>query len=301
MAITVTYNTFSGLTGVNGLADYLNWFEAAYSDPGHASISAFSTADNNDVVVGDSTSLGFVNDYQFAGQAKDGNNDPIAAFIAHAGNVANVYNGDTDTTYTLNKLGYTLFDDPAHTLFGNLANLQFGNYYTTSSGLNTMNTVHLSVQGIGETTGYGLIKHGAVYDEINDYHNGNNHVHNVVYGLMGGLGGYAQADALEDAFDIYGITIIGTSGNEEFDGYAVSDTFVLNGGHDVINAGFQVGSGGDIINIAGLNNFANAAAAATAANTGSGVLLYRPSAFHAWNEVDVTGVTSGFTAANFIV
>lgn len=234
MAITVNYNTFSGLSGVNGLADYLNWFEAAYSDPGHASISAFSTADNNDVVVGDSTSLGFVNDYQFAGQAKDGNNDPIAAFIAHAGNVANVYNGDTDTNYTLNKLGYTLFDEPAHTLFGNLANLEFGNYYTTASGLNTMNTVHLSIQGIGETTGYGLIKHGAVYDEINDYHNGNNHVHNVVYGLMGGLGGYAQADALEDAFDIYGITIIGTSGNEEFDGYAVSDT------HSIVNEQYFV-------------------------------------------------------------
>lgn len=234
MAITVNYGNFSG-TGVNGLADYLNWFESSYFDPVHHGSSAFSTASSSTVKVGSSTIAAHINDYQYAGETTGAT--PVAAFIAHAGTVNNVFDGTGSST--LDKLGYTLFASPAHTLFGNIANLEFGSHYNTSGGLNTMVQTHLNITGISTTANnYGLSdsnpSDGYAYDSITNHTTGNNLTFNIIYGLMGGLGGAASTDALENVFNTYGTTVIGTSANETFNGYAAADIFQVGGGLDLV-------------------------------------------------------------------
>lgn len=292
MAITVNYGNFSG-TGVNGLADYLNWFESSYFDPIHHGTSAFSTASSSSVKVGSSTIASHINDYQYAGETST----PLAAFIAHAGSVNNVFDGTGSST--LDKLGYTLFASPAHTLFGNIADLEFGNAYNTSGGLNTMVQTHLNITGISTTANnYGLsdanTSDGYAYDSITNHTTGNNLTFDIIYGLMGGLGGAASTNKLETVFDTYGISIVGTSANETFDGYAAADIFTLGGGVDVAES-FDVLE--DVV-VIDTSWFVDAADAVSNVDysSGSGVLEYGSG-----QEITFAGVTSGLTAANFVL
>ncbi|MDO6806021.1 hypothetical protein Q4595_26425, partial [Wenyingzhuangia sp. 1_MG-2023] len=92
-----------------------------------------------------------------------------------------------------------------------------------------------------------------------------------INGLMSG-----DTSTLETILNANDITHNGTSVADTFDAFSGQDEFVLSGGDDLVNAGFQVGSGGDVINIDGINSFADAAAAVTAVDysTGNAVLTY---------------------------
>ncbi len=309
MAININYGDFSG-TGVNGLSGYLNWVEANYSDPEHATTSGFSTADSSSVTVGSTTSAAYVNDNQYAGQNVDALNDPVVSWVIQAGDVADVWNGTGSeiaaNTYTLDNIAYSLFSSPEHTLWGNIESIDFGVDWATGGGEYTVTDPHLTISNISDAAdNYGLLDTNAngIYDAVNDYTNGDNLTHNIVYGLMGGQGGAASTDALQDAFDDYGTEVEGTNVDEEFDPYNAQDTFILGGGDDLINAGFQVGSGGDVINIDDINSFANAAAAVTAVDydtdPGNALLTYYEG-FTA-HTVEITGVSSGLTTDNFVV
>lgn len=303
MAININYGsnlTSVDGTDVNGLADYMAYYEETYNDPDHASSSGFSTTNSNSVTVDGTTYSATFADDQYAGQTLDANDDPVVAFIANAGEVT-IDNGSSDVT--LDQLGYTFMSSPAHTLYGNLDNIQFGSSYTASGGGYSMATPDLTISNVSANVGYGMndTDSDGVYDEVDNYQNGNNAVHDIVYGLMGGSGDNTQTDALIDAFNAYGTNVTGTSGDEEFDPYNAQDTFILGGGDDLINAGFQVGSGGDVINIDGINSFADAAAAVGDITYSGGNAYLEYVEGFITHTVEITGVSSGLTTDNFVV
>lgn len=176
MAITITHDQATNTGG----QDYLTWWEGE-----------FVTGNHPDNVGG--FYPGSLSGEQYA--MSSGVENHTAGFIA---------SGD---------LYYTLFSPPAHTLYGDLDTLEFGDQieggdsepYSFSSG------PELTVDGLD-------LSSGAV---------ANNQIHEIVYGLMQG-----DATELENFLNTEDLTVNGSSGDDVINGYAGDDTLTGNNGDD---------------------------------------------------------------------
>lgn len=279
MAITITYG--SSLSSIGGLADALDYYNNTFSQSYHYETGGFSTVDSNSVTVDGRTYSSTYSDLQYASESSS--TGQSSAFIAEAA--------------TNEQLTYTYNVYPYHTLFGDIDSITLGEGLSSTSGLWSLTDEFISLSGLNSLNG-GLSGGSVIAGST-----GNNDTHNIIYDLMTGSVGTTgdYTDVLEGFLNSEGTHVIGTSSNDEFDAYSAQDAFVLNGGNDVVNAGFQTGTSGDVIDITGINGFANAAAAVAAVDysTGNAVLTYYEG-FTA-HTVEITGVSSGLTTDNFVV
>jgi hypothetical protein len=226
MSITVQYNaSLSGLGAGYGLQEYFNYFELTFSQPYHAGTGGFSTADGSTPVVNGVTYYSAFADTQYASETAS--TSQTSAFIASA-----------TSSGGLDDLIYTFFGGtgtppgPTHTLFGPLDVIQFGSGLQLNGGTGlwgfTGNT-YLTVNGLNSVLNAGLSGGAPI-----PWASNNNDIHNIIYPLMGGAGGAGYVSGLEDAFNDYGITVIGTGNGESFTGYNAADVFKTEGGVDDI-------------------------------------------------------------------
>ncbi|MDN3518490.1 heme acquisition protein HasA [Aquisalimonas lutea] len=180
MAITITHDQATSTGG----DDYLSWWEGE-----------FVTGDHPDNTGG--FYPGMFSGSQYA--MSSGVAGHTAGFIASAPA------GET--------LDYTFMDSPAHTLYGDLEKLEFGDQIGggTSTPYSFNSGPELTVDGLD-------LSSGAV---------ANNQIHEIVYGLMQG-----DATELENFLNTEDLTVNGSSGDDVINGYAGDDTLTGNGGDD---------------------------------------------------------------------
>lgn len=321
MAVAINYGSaflsFNSGKSLQGIKDYFGYYDDTYESEDHASNLVFAGPSTGTTVnIGgeiypeypafpDPYPTETIGEYLYsetltpAGAGMD--------WVITAGEVP--IEDDDENEDTLDLFVYTFNSStPPHTVFGNIAKLTFGN--DGWNGTNGLDTTFFDIVGIGDAIGYGLTDEFGlpdVYDTVipGVPTPGDNPVQDMVFQLMGGMGGSGGSSELIGIFDEYGTvqTGLGIGYADRFDPFNSVDTFVLNGGYDIINAGFQVGAGGDVIDIVGLNKFAgdeNEAAGDVFYTGGNGWLIYEDTLSN-WHSVQITGVTSGITADNFIV
>lgn len=286
----------------NGVKGYFDYFQSAYSSPGHASDMWFhnnpGSLDIGGTVYND-TYFGIKVIGEHLANTSTATN---ASFLVKANEVT--LEDGSGAHYQANDMIYSGGTNPAaHRLAGDINTLEFGNGdYASGDLASTLLTISNLTQHIGN----GLLDTDSdgAYDAING-NTGTNLVHQLIYNLMGGMGGAGGTSVLEDFLNTYGTEQVGTTtGSDRFDPFNALDTFVLNGGNDFINAGFQTGAGGDVIDLSGYNTFANASDALNAvfysSLFGDAFLTYQDASSN-YHSVRITGVTSGLTEDNFIV
>lgn len=267
MSIVVDYNALSSLGTYFGLEEYLDYYESTFSLSYHYETGGFSSVNAGDAVI-DGTNYGSTYaDLQYASESSAPGQ--TSAFIAAAAP------GE--------QLVYTLFNSPAHTLMGAFDALSFGADLGLSGGQWGFAATYLTISGLDSVLNGGLDANGAPIP----WQTGNNDVHNVIYPLLNG-----SAQGVRDIFDEFGITLNGTAGDDEFDGYAAADIFVSNGGADRINNFASI----DQLDIAGLG-FADADdALASAYFDGLGNTVLDDGV----NSITLVGYTGSLTTANFV-
>lgn len=268
MSIVVNYGSLSAL-GVNfGLEDYLDYYESTFALSYHYETGGFSSTNSTAAVVNGTNYGSTYADAQYASESSA--TGQTSAFIAGAAP------GE--------QLIYTLFNQPTHTLLGPLDTLSFGAGLGTSSGAWSFSgDTYLTISGLDSVLNGGLDSNGAPIP----WATGNNDVHNVIYPLLGG-----SAQGVRDVFDEFGITINGTAGNDEFDGYAAADVFISNGGTDRVNNFTSI----DQLDITGLDFLDAADAIASASEDEFGNLVLDDGA----NTITLVGYTGTLTTANFV-
>ncbi|MDO6682454.1 hypothetical protein Q4551_09140 [Oceanobacter sp. 5_MG-2023] len=295
MSLTITYD--SNFSSYDGLQDYFTYYETTYSETTHAANMTFADGPGSDLDIGDET---YSESYYYTQVI----GSDLANTMTSESDVSFLIAGETvtledssGTTYSSDDMIYTGGTSPSHTLAGAIDTLTFGDgAYSSGSLASDL----FAIDGLYEAIGNGMLDNDSdgAYDEIIDRNSAtdDNDVHDLINGLMSG-----DTSTLETILNANDITHNGTSVADTFDAFSGQDEFVLSGGDDLINAGFQVGSGGDVINIDGINSFADAAAAVTAVDysTGNAVLTYYEG-FIA-HTVEITGVSSGLTTDNFVV
>lgn len=301
--MSININMTSGFSSAfTGLKDYFDHYQTTYTSPGHASDMWFHNNPGS-LDIGGTT----YNDTYFGikviGEdlANTSTTSSNVSFLAKASEVtlengAGTHYQSADMIYT----GGTITTPPtAHRLAGDIGTLDFGNgAYASGSLASTL----FNITGLTPHIGNGLLDNDSdgAYDAINSDTN-TNLVHKLIFDLMGGMGGPGNTSVLEGFLNSYGTKQVGTAGNDTFDAFNAVDTLVLSGGNDTVNAGFQVGSGGDVIDLTGLNSFADAAAAASAVTYSGGNALLNYNDGASTHSVTLAGVASGITADNFIV
>ncbi len=264
MSITINYTAASSSIG-GGFQDYLSYYAGTFSLPTHYSTGGFSSVDSSNNWVGATNYGSTYSDLQYASETVA--SGQASAFIAEAP--------------TNQQLGYTLFQSPQHTLFGTIDHVDFGETLSSSSGLWSLGTTYFNVTNLASHINNGINGTPAVIAGNNTSTSGND-THNLVWNLMQG-----QTNILKGYLDTYGTNQIGTASDDFFDPFNSVDTFVVNGGDDVISTGFTVGSsGGDVVDLNG--------AGYSIAYGSDAVITY------AGGTVTLIGVTSGLVGANII-
>lgn len=320
MSITIEYGTalasaFSPQVGIKG---YMDYYSSTYSSPSHAAHMGFDGGPVGAVDLGGTNYNPIYFGTNVIGKYLHNTSTSSNVDFLITGGEVDIENG-AGVGSTIDYMFYTGGTNPNHTLSGFIEELTFGGG-GYNSGTNELNTSLFKITGLGDAIGNGFVDSDSdgLYDGILGRLSTtpNNLVHDLVLDLMGGgisgeggPHGPGSTSVLENFLDAYGTTQIGaldgsTVFNERFDPFAAVDTFVLNGGVDVINEGFQVGSGGDVIDLSGFNTFADENAALNnvfySTLFGNAFLTYQDASsnFHA---VQIIGVTSGLTVDNFIV
>lgn|GEM_PF-1786049 len=248
MSITITYddNLATRFGSVVGIKGYMDYYSSTYASPGHAANMGFDGNPGSNVEIG---STSYYNVYPGLGIPIIGkymHNTSASSnvdFLVTGGEVP--VEGATQGQRTIDYMFYT--GPYNHTLSGYIDSLVFGGdgYNSTTHELNTE---LFTITGLGAAIGNGFkdtetpVGDGW-YDAIHDRNdpNGPNLVHELILDLMGGgtsgVGGPygpGSTSVLEDYLDAYGTNQVGTAGYDQFDGFAGADTFVTNGGSDVI-------------------------------------------------------------------
>jgi hypothetical protein len=267
MSIVVDYNALSSLGAYFGLEDYLEYYEITFSQEYHYETGGFSSVNSSNAVVNGTNYGSTFADLQYASETSA--TGQTSAFIAGAAP------GE--------QLVYTLFNSPTHTLMGPLDTLTFGADLGLSGGAWGLAANYLTISGLDSVLNGGLDANGAPIP----WQTGNNDVHNVLNPLLSG-----SAQGVRDVFDEFGITINGTAGNDEFDGYAAADIFVSNGGADRITNFSSI----DQLDITGLGfaDVNDALASYYLDGVGNTVLT------DGVNEITLVGYTSSLSVANFV-
>lgn len=267
MSIVVDYNALSSLGTYFGLENYLDYYESTFSLAYHYETGGFSSVNSSNAVVNGTNYGSTFADQQYASESSA--TGQTSAFIASAAP------GE--------QLIYTLFNSPTHTLMGPLDTLSFGADLALASGQWGFAANYLTISGLDSVLNGGLDANGAPIA----WQTGNNDVHNVINPLLNG-----SAQGVRDVFDEFGITLNGTAGNDEFDGYAAADIFVSNGGADRVNSFASI----DQLDIAGLG-FADANdAIASSYLDGLGNTVLDDGV----NSITLIGYTGSLTTANFV-
>lgn len=268
MAITVTYNNLAALGSNFGIADYLSYYESTFSQTNHYDNGGFSNDIATGVTVNGVNYGSTYSDKQYTSSTSSAGQ--TSAFIAEA--------AATGT----GQLTYSLFNSPTHTLFGPLDVIKFGATLTKPSTLWQLGTTYVTLSGLDAPLNGGLDASGNVIP----WATGNNDVHNVIYPLLSG-----SASGVRNAFNTHGVDIVGTAGNDEFNGYSAADIFRTAGGTDTVISF----ASNDKIDIAGMG-FASAADAVAAADNSSGDTVISNGS----HSVTLVGYVGSFTTANIV-
>lgn len=303
MSLTINYDSnFSSFSynGDSGLMAYLSYFQDSFSSTGHASSLGFHDGPGAALDVWDESYAA-----TYFGTPVVGNH--LSSTSATVNNVSFLVEGqsvdledDNNNITSSDDIIYTGGTNPGHTLAGSIDLLTFGNgAYSSGSLASDL----FSIDGLAESIGTGFLDTNdvnGVYDAIDD--TAGNQVHNLIYDLMGGMGGAGGTSVLEDILNDFDIVHEGTSADETFDVFAGVDTINLGGGDDVVSTGFTVGSGGDVIDLSDMSHYF-----ADAADVASQVTYSGGNAYLEYYDgvdlysVEIVGVASGLTADNFVV
>jgi hypothetical protein len=312
MSITIEYanNIATNLGSNMGIKGYMDYYSSTYASPSHAANMGFDGNPTGPVNLGGTAYNPVYFGTDVIGKYLHNTSASSNVDFLITGGDVNIEDGSGNAS-VIDYMFYTGGTAPSHTLSGKIDELVFGGSGFNSSS-NQLNTELFSITGLSDVIGTGFVDTDSdgLYDGILGRLSTSpvNDVHKLVLDLMGGgtsgVGGPfgpGSTSVLEDVLDAYGSTQVGTAGTDIFDTFDAIDNFVLSGGNDTINSDFQVGASGDVIDLSGLNSFGSAADAALYANSNGGVISYQASVFDPLNVVTVTGVTSGFTADNFVV
>lgn len=315
MALTIDYDTnfasFDHL-GEYGLKAYMEYYQDTFSSSGHASSLGFYDGPGADLDIGGTTyyeTYGGYGTTDIIGNHLTSTSTTVdnVSFVVQ-GNAVNLENG-SGVGYSSNDMIYTGTETPAHVLAGEIGSLTFGDG-SFNDGADMLSGGNLfGISG----TGLSSLSNGFTDSDNDGYADGissSSDVGDLIYDLMGGMGGSGSTSELESILNANDITHNGTSANDTFDAFNGVDTFVVDNGADgddadVINAGFQTGSGGDIIKITGTNDFGGSEAAAVASvdyayngTNWDATLTYNGSG--SGDSIEILGVANNsLTAANF--
>ncbi|PTY36210.1 hypothetical protein BGP77_02545 [Saccharospirillum sp. MSK14-1] len=301
MSLTISYDSnFANFSynGASGLAAYMDYFQDSYSSSGHAADLEFHNNPGN-LEVGSTTYLGSFFGTDLIGSEMSNASDSVdnVSFVVDGGEVTlEDSNGDA---YTEEVAMYTLFSSPSHTTAAEIESLTFGDgAYSGGSLASELFTI----TGLDDAITSGFLDNDSdgAYDALEQ-----GEAHDLIYDLMGGMGGSGSTSVLEDILNANDLTYDGTSADETFDSYQGND--VMNGGGgddtfrfyedygvDVVN-GFTAGSG-DILSFAD-DVFTDAADAFDNVTVYTGYSVIDDGN---GNQVYVMGVTN-LTAADFEV
>lgn len=298
MSLTINYDSsFSSFSynGESGLAAYMAYFQDSYSSSGHAADLGFHDSPGS-LEIGSTTYADSFFGTQIIGEEMSNTSATVSnvSFVVDAGEVTlEDSNGDA---YSEEVAMYTLFSSPTHTMAAEIESLTFGDgAYSGGSLASELFTI----TGLDEAISSGFLDTDSdgAYDALEQ-----GDAHDLIYDLMGGMGGAGGTSVLEGILNDFDIVHEGTSSDETFDVFAGVDTIMVGGGDDVINAGFTAGSGGDVIDLSDLSHYFTDAADAASQVTYSGGNAY----LEYYDGVDpysveIIGVSSGLTADNFFV
>lgn len=247
MALTVNYGGLgSAFSGANGLKGYFDYYQSTYSSTGHASSMAFHNSPVSAVQVGATSYNPVYFGVNVIGEYMSNTSTTVSnvSFLAKAASVT--YENSAGSPYSAAYMFYTGGTAPNHTLSGAIDTLSFGNgAYSSGALASTLFTI----DGLDAAIGNGFLD-----SDSDGYVDGilgrlstspNNLVHDLIYDLMGGMGGAGGASVLEGILNLQDITYVGTSTSEVFDSYNGFDTFTGNGGNDKFR--FEAGFGEDVI------------------------------------------------------
>ena len=300
MSLTIHYDSnFANFehNGDEGLAAFMAYFQDSYSSSGHASDMGFHNSPG-DLDIGSTTYNDEFFFTQVIGEQMSNTSTTVdnVSFVVDAGEVT-LEDGNGDA-YSEAAVMYTGFTSPSHVMAGEIESLTFGDGgYSAGSLASDLFTI----TGLDTAISSGFLDTDSdgAYDALEI---GGGETHDLIYDLMGGMGGSGGTSVLEAILNANDIVHEGTSADETFDVFDGQDTLNLGGGDDVVNIGFEIGSGGDVIDLSDMgHSFTDSAdAASDVTYSGGNAYLTYNDGFDL-NTVELIGVSSGLTADNFIV